>query len=121
MPAEGGQCGPDGVPAVYIGRGAAVFEYDLPVAVEKVQLDQLLLSLRSEGGWGEEPATALYAWAAQEWVEVEEPEFGENPIAEADLYVSADGVVRVRLTVPNASQGACYVVAVGFEGVIGAE
>jgi hypothetical protein len=121
MPTEGGPCGPDGTPAVYIGRGSAVFEYELPAVLQDVRLDRLVLSLRSEGGWQEAPAMALYDWDAQEWVEVDDPTFGDNPIAETDLYVGADGLVRVRLTVADARQGSCYVVGVGFEGVVGEE
>jgi hypothetical protein len=116
MPTDGGPCGPDGVPAVYIGRGEAFFEYNLPEAMRDVQLERLVLSLRSEGGWRQAPAVALYDWGAQSWAELSEPEFGDNPIADTANFVSEDGVVRVRLAVDAASGGSCYVVGMGFEG-----
>jgi hypothetical protein len=116
MPTEGGPCGPNGVPAVYIHRGEAVFEYNLPDGLQDVTLEQMTLSLRSEGGWRDAPQVALYDWQASEWVAIDEPEFGDNPIVEPEAYVSADGLVRVRLAVDELSGGSCYVVGVGFEG-----
>jgi hypothetical protein len=116
MPVEGGACGPSGVPAVYIYRGEAVFEFDLPEVMQDVQLDQLTLSLRSEGGWREAPQVALYDWPAGEWAELSEPDMGDNTITETETLVSADGLVRVRLTVSDTSGGSCYMVGVGFEG-----
>jgi len=116
MPSDGGSCGPDGVAAVYIGRGEAIFEFELPRAMRDVQLEALTLSLRSEGGWREAPAVALYDWGAHEWDELEQPTFGDNSIAETEAFVGEDGVVRVRLAVDGASGGSCYVVGVGFEG-----
>jgi hypothetical protein len=116
MPADGGPCGPDGVPAVYIGQGEAFFEYNLPEAMRDVQLERLVLSLRSEGGWRQAPAVALYDWRARSWAELSDPEFGDNPIVDTAAFVGEDGVVRVRLAVDAASGGSCYVVGVGFEG-----
>jgi hypothetical protein len=116
MPAEGGQCGSNGVPAVYIYRGEAVFEFDLPEEMQDVTLEQLTLLLRSEGGWREAPQVALYDWLADGWAGLDEPEFGDNPIAEPEAYVSADGLVRVRLSADDTSGGSCYAVGVGFEG-----
>jgi hypothetical protein len=116
MPAEGGPCGPGGVPAVYIHRGESVFEFDLPELVQDVQLEQLVLSLRSEGGWREAPSVAFYDWPADAWSELSEPDFGDNLVSEPEAFVREDGLVRVRLTVDDVSGGSCYIVGVGFEG-----
>ena len=59
---------------------------------------------------------ALYDWPAGEWAELDEPDFGDNVIAETEAFVSADGLVRVRLSVDDARGGSCYKVGVGFEG-----
>jgi hypothetical protein len=59
---------------------------------------------------------ALYNWSAEAWVELDEPQFGDNPIAATERLVSSDGRVRVRLSVGERSQGSCYMVEVGFEG-----
>lgn len=117
MPTEGGPCGPNGVPAVYIQRGEAIFEFDLPEAARDLRLDRLILSLRTEGGWQQVPKTAFYDWSASAWSELSEPQFGPNPVAEPAAFVSPQGVVRVRLAVESASGGSCIMVGVGFEGV----
>jgi hypothetical protein len=117
MPTEGGPCGPDGVPAVYVGRGEAVYEYKLDERLQQIQLTQLTLSLRSEGGgWRQAPDVAVYDWSSEAWFELSKPEFGDNPIAEIEGLVGVDGLVRVRLAVDNPAAGACYLVGLGLEG-----
>jgi hypothetical protein len=117
MPTEGGPCGPTGVPAVYVARGEAVFEFVLREELLDVQIEQLVLSLRSEGGgWRQAPEVSLYNWSAEGWTDLSEPDFGDNAIAEPERLVSADGLVRVRITVSDPSGGMCYLVALGFEG-----
>jgi hypothetical protein len=117
MPVEGGPCGSNGVPAVYINRGSAVFEFRLGESLQDVQVEQLRLHLRSgEGGWRQAPAVAIYDWPDQEWAELREPDFGDNLISGAEPLVSAEGMVRVRLIVEDPGAGACYLVGVGFEG-----
>jgi hypothetical protein len=109
------------VPAVYIGRGEAVFEFYLPEAIRDLRLDRLVLSLRSEGGWRQAPSVALYDWRDESWIALSNPTFGDNPVADTEAFVSADDVVRVRLAVDGASGGSCYVVGVGVEGERGGE
>jgi len=117
MPSEGGLCGPEGVAAVYVGQGEAIFEFALGEVLSEVQIDQLTLVLRAEdAGWREAPELALYNWSAEAWTLLSEPEFGHNPIADPDKLISEDGLVRVRLAVDDRSRGSCYMVGMGFEG-----
>jgi hypothetical protein len=116
MPVDGGPCGPPGVPAVYIGRGEATFEYDLPEAVRQVEIEHLTLSLRSEGGWQEAPRVAVYDWVEQDWFDLDKPVIGDNLLSDVEGVVSDGGLVRVRLSNDGPSGGGCYHVELGFEG-----
>jgi len=116
VPFEGGVCAGSGGPAVYIGRGVAVFDFTLPEGASGTQVDQLTLSIRSEGGWQQAPAVALYDWSAGTWAELEEPTFGDNVIADAARLASKGGLVRVRLSAENTVRVGCLFVGLGFEG-----
>jgi hypothetical protein len=122
LPSQGGLCGPDGVPAVYVEQGEAVFEFALGEALSEVRIDQLTLVLRAEdSGWRAAPELELYNWSAGAWTPLSEPEFGENPITDAAKLVSEDGLVWVRLSVDERTPGACYMLGMGFEGRAGGE
>lgn len=113
-PVEGGLCGPPGKTAVYVGRGQAIFEFQVPGAGQW-QVDQLDLSLSSDGGWAQSPALAVYDWQAATWQEVEGAVMGNNAVAPVGNLVGADGRVRVRLAFPQGS-GSCSYVELGVQG-----
>lgn len=113
-PVEGGPCGPNGL-SIYIGRGQATFEFQIPDEFGDLQVTALKLNLESDGGWGLVPDTALYDWDAEDWVGVEGPETGLNEIPDAASFVSDDGRVRVQLSSEGGSSG-CVYVALGLEG-----
>jgi hypothetical protein len=115
MPPDGGPCGPPGTSALYIGRGDAVFEFQLP-EVRDVQVTQLAVSIRSEGGWQQPPKAALYDWVSETWAELEEPVWGSNLISDAQSLVNENGSVQVRLSVENSNHSACFYLGLGFEG-----
>jgi hypothetical protein len=115
MPPDGGLCGPSGTSAIYIGRGDAMFEFQLP-EVRDVQVTQLALSIRSEGGWQQPPKAALYDWASETWAELEEPVWGSNLISDPQSLVNENGLVRVRLSVENSNHSGCFYLGLGFEG-----
>jgi hypothetical protein len=104
------------LPAVYINRGQATFEFHLPEAVRGAQIDRLTLSIRSEGNWSPPPQVALYDRPSQDWGELDDPVIGDNVISDAPNFVSEEGRVRVRLSVGDRSGGGCYHVALGIEG-----
>jgi hypothetical protein len=115
LPAEGGRCGPQ-ASSVWLGRGDAVFEFQVPEDIRSLEVDALNLLIQSEGGgWWEPPEIALYDWDAEAWVAIQEPVVGLNTIAEAAGLVRADGLVRVRLSSDN-SPGSCLYLELGLEG-----
>lgn len=115
MPAEGGTCGPPGVAAVYMGRGEAVIEFQVPESARDVRFDRLTLMIRSEGGWQQLPETALYNWGDAAWATLDQVVIGENEIADARDLIGDDGLVRVRLSTEGGS-GGCFYLDLGFEG-----
>jgi len=114
MPAEGGPCGPPGTTAVYVGRGEAVFEFQLPPEVI-VEPRKLTIEIGSDGGWNAPPEMAVHDWDAGEWVAVEDPVLGRNVFEMVEGLVSADGIVRVQLSSTGLRSG-CFYVDLGLEG-----
>jgi hypothetical protein len=114
MPAEGGQCGPYGVPAVYVGRGQATIQFRLPGNLEDVQVDVLKLLIRSDGGWQQLPEIALYEWASDDWQILQDPVLGENLVEAGEALVSRTGEILVRLSSTNG--GGCFYMQMGLDG-----
>ncbi|MBN1639843.1 MAG: hypothetical protein JXA09_01315 [Anaerolineae bacterium] len=113
-PQEGGPCGPGDGAAVYIGRGAAVFDFALPAEVGG-DVQTIVVQIGSDGGWGGAPGLALYDWDAAQWVEVDDPVLGRNIVQGSRGFVSEDGLVRVQLASTGVESG-CYYVDLGVEG-----
>ncbi|MBN1140166.1 MAG: hypothetical protein JXM73_26585 [Anaerolineae bacterium] len=116
LPVEGGLCGPSGMPAAYIDRGEAVFEFQLPPGASEIHIDRLTLSINSDGGWQQPPKTELYNWDENAWYSMKDPVLGNNVIAEPQGLVRKDGMARVRLTVDSPERGGCFYLGLGFEG-----
>jgi hypothetical protein len=116
MPIEGGPCGPPGIPAVYINRGEATFEFELPAPSRQVRIERLTLSLRSEGGWQQPPRIAVYDWSEESWSELEEPVIGDNVLTDVEGLVGDAGLVHARLVLEGGGGGGCYALGLGFEG-----
>jgi len=115
MPMEGGPCGPD-TTSVYIGRGQATFEFQVPQGVRDVQVEKLKLILGSDGGWGQPPDTAVYDWDAEAWTKLDDPVMGVNVFPDAVGLISDDGRVHVRLSSEGGHGGGCVYVELGLEG-----
>jgi hypothetical protein len=115
MPVEGGPCGPD-TTSVYIGRGQAIFEFQVPQGVRDVQVEKLELILGSDGGWGQLPDTAIYDWHAEAWTKLDDPVMGVNVFPDAATLISHDGRVHVRLSSEGGHGGGCVYVELGLEG-----
>ena len=118
MPMEGGPCGPDAM-SVYINRGQAVFEFQVPDEVLDMQVEKLKLVIETEGGGWQPPATAVYDWETKTWVELDSPVMGVNVLSDPAGLVSDDGLVRVRLSSDGGRGGGCLYLAVGLEGKMG--
>lgn len=114
-PQEGGYCGPPGTTAVYIGRGEAVFEFRAPLPGE-LEVEQLNLTLRTDGGWWQSPTVAMYDWTAGDWADMGEMSPGTVALADAGHLVSDDGRVRVRMSAESGGGGGCMYVDLGVDG-----
>jgi hypothetical protein len=114
MPKDGGTCGEPGSTAVYIGSGEAVFEFHLPDEIASLHLEALNLSLWSDGGWWRAPQTAFYNWQTGEWDGIEDVVQGVNSVSSPEGLVSQAGLVRLRLSTEQSSQG-CYYVGLGLK------
>lgn len=115
MPVEGGTCGP-GVASVWLGRGQAVFEFQVPEEIRDVQVEKLELIIGTDGGWAQPPDAAIYDWDAEAWIELDGPVMGANIFSDAAGLVSDDGLARVRLSSSVSGRSGCLYVELGLEG-----
>lgn len=115
FPVEGGNCGPDNT-SVWLGRGEAVFAYQLPESIQPITPETLRLSVRSDGGWFELPTVSLYDWSAGNWVELQGAATGVNIVDEAGRYIDAGGNIRVQLATEVNTGGGCLFVELGMQG-----
>jgi hypothetical protein len=116
MPAEGSTCG-SSTTAIWLGRGEAIFEFQVPEEARDVRVERLTLAIGSDGGgWWQPPEVAVYAWDEERWLAVNEPIIGVNFISDADGLMNSDGLVRIRLAA-DANQGGCLYPELGLEGV----
>jgi len=115
-PEEGGTCGMPQTTSVYLYRGSAEFDFQTPIDGQEYRLDELQLSITSDmGDWWLPPATDLYDWTSETWVQLKEPKTGVNTIRNSSRFLSPDGIVRVRLSSDQANQGGCIFLNLGLE------
>ena len=116
LPIEGGPCGPSNGTSIWLGRGEAVFEFQMPEEMRDVQVEEIKLIIGTDGGgWWQPPDTAVYDWVSGTWVALSDPVMGTNVIPDAANLVSQDGRVQVRLSSEN-NQGGCLYLDLGLEG-----
>jgi len=108
-PRDGGSCGMTGSTAVYIVNGEALFEFTLPTSLQNATVDNLKLTLSTDGAWLDGPETALYNWEMGDWVALEGVNQGTNLVPDPAPFISPTGLVRVRLTDQNGQS--CYYLA----------
>jgi hypothetical protein len=114
MPREGGQCGMPGTAGVYINRGDAVFEFNLPAEVQDVNVDNLKLTIYSDAGFFNAPEISILNAETGDWVKLDGIDQGANLIPNAAKFVDPNGAVRISLTADNASN--CFFLGLGMEG-----
>jgi hypothetical protein len=115
MPIEGGPCGPEGT-SIWLGRGEAIFEFQVLEETQDIQVDELKLTVGTDGGgWWQPPNTALYDWDSGAWVALSDPILGTNVVPNAARMVSEDGSVQVRLA-SDSNQGGCLYLGLGLKG-----
>lgn len=115
LPSEGGSCGQAGTAAVYIARGRALFDFQMPPELAGVSVDEMNLSIATDGGWMQPPAMAVYDWEKNDWTELQNQKMGSNVISDAQSLASDDGLVRVRLSAEGGT-GGCYYLELGVAG-----
>jgi len=116
LPEEGGLCGPHQA-AVWLGRGEAIFEFQLPEEAQDVQEGALKLAIVTDaGGWWQPPDTAVYDWDRKTWAALDDPVLGLNVIPNAAEKISDAGIVRVRLS-SESNRGGCLYLELGLEGM----
>lgn len=116
MPVSGGMCG--GVTtSLWFDRGQAVFEFILPPEPSDFYLESLQFFIKSDNGMLQSPQVELYAWEAESWQTLKNVQVGTNTLTSPETWVSADGLVRVRLSLEGSFQGGgCYYTGLGLKG-----
>jgi hypothetical protein len=116
FPIEGGPCGPNNGTSLWLQRGEAIFEFQVPEEAHDVQVEEIKLVIGTDGGgWWQPPDTTVYDWDSETWVALSDPVIGTNVIPDAANLVSQDGRVQVRLSSEN-NQGGCLYLELGLEG-----
>ncbi len=117
MPFSAGSCGSE-TTSIWIDKGEAILEFILFPELFDLNIENLNLALRTDGGWANSPDLAIYNWETDQWQTLENAIMGENTIAEPEENISPEGVVRIRLNVTNQnfSGGGCYYFNLGLKG-----
>ena len=113
-PLDGGLCGMPGSTAVYLTRGTAIIEFSLPPQFQDLEVDNLLVSLRSDSSF-ESPDVFFYDWKSENEQKIDSISQGETLITQAGDLISPVGSIRLILKSSSGS-GTCYYLALGLEG-----
>ena len=116
IPRDGSTCGDPSATAVYIYKGEAIFEYNLPINSQDVYIENLKLAVWSDSGFFSPPSIALFDWPAQTWIPLEGVSMGVNLIPDASKFVSSSGKIQISLSSNDDFQGGCYYLDMGMEG-----
>jgi hypothetical protein len=119
-PDQGGSCGQD-TTSVWINRGDALLEFQVPLAVQDLQIEALTLLLTTDSSGAPPgavpPDVALYDWRTMTWRDLADLAVGQHRVSDPAGLVRADGLVRVKLSSDGNRQGGCFYVDLGLEGV----
>ncbi len=117
MPVDGGTCGPSGNASIYLNRGDAIFDFNVPNDFRQGDLDEIHLSLRSDGGWMNPPDTAFYGWDDESWLTLDSPQWGINEVDVENRLMNEDGTIRLRVSAQTGGGGGCIYLGMGVSGV----
>ena len=90
-PREGGQCGMPGVTAVYIIRGEALFDFNLPAEMQDVTIENLKLTVYNDSGVFISPEISLLNPETGDWIELDGVNQGVNLVPDASTFVDPAG------------------------------
>ncbi len=117
---DGNYCYGPGIASLSPDFKEAQIEWEVPRAVQGIDPSLLSLYVSSDGGWFNAPDLALYNFEQEAWVEVEEPVLGQNKVTEPDVYLSPEGVIRLRIQNPTPNQGGCLFFDASLDGTLSA-
>ncbi len=103
-----GLCGPFN--QVMVNNGSVVLEFRLPDGLAKLQITRLALVIQV----GDPPMIEM-ADRSGDWVKIASPRTGRNELSDPARFLSADGLVRVRLS-GNAQPRNCAQYDLDIEG-----
>jgi hypothetical protein len=113
-PREGGQCGMPGVTAVYIIRGEALFDFNLPAEMQDVNIENLKLTVYNDSGVFISPEISLLNPQTGDWIELDGVNQGVNLVPNASTFVDPAGTVKIKLAAENLSN--CFYLNLGLDG-----
>jgi hypothetical protein len=103
-----------GSSAVYIVRGEAIFDFELPDELRDISVDNLKLSIVTDSGIFNSPEISIFNPGTGDWIKLDGVNQGANLITNAAKFVDPKGVVKIRLSAENTSN--CYYLNLGLEG-----
>lgn len=112
---DAGMCGDAMSNSIYIGRGEATYEFQLPHTAEDLQIHALNLSVWSEGGFWRFPETQIYDWGRGSWSTLPAMDRGVNVLSNPGPFIGDEGTVRFRLS-SDGNTGGCLYLSLGLEG-----
>jgi hypothetical protein len=118
LPISAGPCGNSGT-ALWFNGGQAVFEYLVPPEINDIQLQNLLVTIHTDGAWTNLPTLEIYDWEANDWGFLEAAPTSLTEVPNPDPFVSSAGLVRLRLSLDNPIAGGggfCIYTGLGIEG-----
>jgi hypothetical protein len=116
MPVDGGYCGSSGGTHIYIGRGQAVFDFQIPQNYHKINFHTLNVFVGTEGGWSRVPEASIYDWQKEDWNILAGTNAGITDVAYEEGFIDDKYTVRVKLSTTDGFSGGCYFLGLGLEG-----
>jgi hypothetical protein len=114
IPSDGWQCGMTGATAIYITRGEALFEYNLPAELQKIDVQNLKLSIYSDSGFFTAPQISVLNAETGDWIGLDGVNQGVNLIPEAAKFIDLNGAIQIKVSAENASN--CFYLSLGLDG-----
>lgn len=113
-PREGGPCGMPGATAVYVIHGEALFEFNVPVEIQDIEIDYLKLTIYNDSGFLITPEISILNPLTGDWIRLDGVNQGVNLVPDAARFVDPGGTIKIKLSAENASS--CYFLSLGLEG-----
>ncbi len=109
---ESGTCGPY-ANQVYVANGSVTMEFQLPEELSAMSITRLDLVIS-----GGALPTVTIADRNGDWLELDSPTQARNKLTNPARFVSADGVVRVRISAAAAQGTGCAIYDLDLEGEV---